>query len=107
MKSVKVLTMLKRAAEYASLKTAEFGNIHRSIEDGPTAPVKFADGRLVTETNVTEFIRERVHYHHETWVIGYIEEAMTEIRSTLPHEFKGPNYLCKACGRARLYRMHK
>lgn len=107
MKTKKVLKLLRDAATSATLKTAQFGSVCADQEPLRSAPVKFNDGRIVTESNVTEFIRERVRLYHKSWIIGRIESAIEEIQSMVPHKFEGVKYYCTKCGKSAEHRSHK
>lgn len=64
-----VIELLEMALASASLKTASFGQI---FPENPNYPTK--------ESDVTDFIRERVDLHHRTWIIGPIEEALEKLK---------------------------
>lgn len=71
MKVKRIISLIKEADKHASLEYAAFGRL--GTRD---AVLKFEDGRLVTESNVTDFIRERVRAHHNSWVRGPIQTAL-------------------------------
>lgn len=113
MKAAHVLDRLRDALSHVRMTNAEFGSVWRDQGDGPTAPVKFADGRLVTEQNVTEFIRERTKCYRDSWCEWPIIEAMQEVQSELPHKFESelysngtPGYKCQHCNRPVGHRSH-
>jgi hypothetical protein len=107
MKTKKLIEELERARHHATLETASFDNI-TAIRD---KPVTFADGRLVTEDNVTDFIRERVSQHHRSWIIGAIDSALEIARATVAHTYK-PRFgqygnSCSVCGKRRDHTLHR
>lgn len=109
MKTTKVLSLLRDAIGAASLENADFSEVCRS----PDRPVIMSDGSPVTERNVTDFIRERVKLHHQTWVIGSIQQALREVKSSLIHKFEAecvtngyPSIICRHCGYHKLHRSH-
>lgn len=79
MKLRKLEHLLLDAKKYAALEHASFSNICRT----GNSSVTFEDGRPVLENNVTEFIRERVRLHHESWIISPLEEALKMIDEEL------------------------
>lgn len=88
MRTAKLLKKLREAIQYAKLETAEFGDVCRLQAHMKYTPVKLADGRIVTEENVTEFIRERVRLHHSTWITYPLEQVAAEMQMDLKHEFE-------------------
>jgi hypothetical protein len=108
MKFKTVIGLLEKARGYATLEKAEFEN---PCGDR-TRPVRFFDGRLVTEENVTEFIRERIRAHHNTWVISNIDTAINHILAAHSHLFETNPMIpdseyCNLCHNGRNHRLHK
>lgn len=59
---------------FATLKTMDVSEIFDR-----NAPVKMADGTPVTEKNVSDFIRERLRLHHDTYIIGPLDELIKRL----------------------------
>jgi hypothetical protein len=109
MKTAYVLSLVREAMKYARLETAEFGEIWRDSQRGRTAPVRNSAGEIVTEANVTEFIRERVRAHQGTWVIGALMMASQELQSEVRHSFVADTHiewLCVHCNKSKEHRSH-
>lgn len=110
MKVRAMLAAVREAMKYAALESAEFGSIHRDSEHGRTQPVRNSAGEIVTEANVTEFIRERVRIHHASWIIGTLAGVHMELMSEVPHTyssaFKGFEGTCEHCGKGKSHRSH-
>lgn len=109
MKSAQVLALVREAMKYARLETAEFGSIHRDTAIGRSNPVRNDAGEIVTEANVTEFIRERVASHHDSWIIGSLEQATELIQRDVKHRFMPVTripYLCIHCRENESHRSH-
>lgn len=114
MKTVSMLKRLRDAVQYAKLETAEFGTICRfqqsSKED---RPVRFNDGRIVNEANVTEFIRERVRIHHDSWIISNLEQVIFELQRQVKHTYEPwgdvqwRSKYCLLCNELENHRSHK
>ena len=64
-----VIKLLEDAIASARLDRAEFS---RLFPENPTYPT--------SEKEVTGFIKERVKVHHDSWVIGPIEQALSILR---------------------------
>ena len=110
MKVAAMLAAVREAMKYARMENAEFGSITRHQGDGPTAPVRNSAGEIVTEANVSDFIRERVALHHGSWVIGTLETVVQELMSETPHTYvsayKGFESSCEHCGKQKSHRSH-
>lgn len=72
MKKQKAIALLRRAVKCARLESASFNNVCAHDAE----PAKFQNGTPVTEGNVTDFIRERVRRHHDTWIVAPILEVI-------------------------------
>jgi hypothetical protein len=64
-----IIRLLEDARKAATLKTAAFGQIYPENPNYPTS-----------EKEVTPFIQERVRIHHESWIIGPIDEAIEALK---------------------------
>lgn len=62
------------ALDHARMEVCDFGRLGH----GNARPT-FDDGRVVTEANVTEFIRERTGRWRRSWIIIPLEEALKEL----------------------------
>lgn len=109
MRAARVLGLVREAMKYARLETAEFGSVTRHQGRGPIDPVRNSAGELVTEANVTEFIRERVEAHHGSWIIGTLTLASQELQSEVRHSFVPDDrldWLCVHCAKSKEHRSH-
>lgn len=110
MKVVQMLADVREAMKYARLETAEFGSLYRHQGDGLTAPIRNSAGEIVTEANVTDFIRKRVELHHASWIIGTLGCVAQELLSEIPHTYasayQGFEGICEHCGRGKAHRSH-
>lgn len=110
MKVRAMLATVREAMRYATLETAEFGSVTRHQGRGPIDPVRNSAGEIVTEANVTEFIRERVRLHHGTWIIGTLEDVSKELTSEVPHTYSSVSKRfegdCQHCDRPKMHRSH-
>jgi hypothetical protein len=109
MKIAAMLAAVREAMKYARLENAEFGEIWRDSARGRTAPVLNKDGELVTEANVSDFIRERVANHHGSWIIGTLEAVSQELQSEVRHSFVAEarvEWLCVHCRKSKEHRSH-
>ena len=110
MKVAAMLAAVREAMKYATLENAEFGSITRHQGRGPIDPVRNSAGEIVTELNVTEFIRERVKLHHSSWIIGTLVGVEQELMSEIPHSYvsayKGFEGSCEHCGKPKSHRSH-
>lgn len=75
MKKKRIILRVESALAHASMFNAGFSNICVGGSERP----RFTDGRLVTEANVTEFIRERTDLWRRTWIISPLEAALEEL----------------------------
>lgn len=80
MKVKKILKQVELARRYALMESAEFGSVSAG-QVTPEPPVRMLNGDLVTESNVTAFIRERVRIYHAAWIIGNLDGAIQELQS--------------------------
>ena len=105
MKVQALQSALRSALKHARLETASFGHLGHG-----NTPVKFEDGRSVTEANVSDFIRERVRLHHASWIIPQIETALALIAASQPHPhapvFPGAQ-TCGVCHKGPEHSLHK
>lgn len=110
MRVATLLSMVRKAISYAELETAQFGSVNQDQRHMRDVPVKFKDGRIVTEANVTEFIRERVCLHHQSWIIGPLVCVATEMQREIKHNFDGGTvrgyYGCSHCGMGANHSSH-
>jgi hypothetical protein len=63
----KVDEILREAMTHARMERCGFGNIC-----APSAPATFENGNAITESNVTDFIKERTRLWRESWLISAI-----------------------------------
>lgn len=68
------LTILKDVRKHLSMETCGFDRMC-----GRTSAPTFEDGRAVTESNVTEFIRERTRLWLHSWVLPGLDEVITKL----------------------------
>lgn len=74
-----VLSNLRDARESATLKHMDVGNCTAQS----LAPVKMRDGTLVTEYNVSDFIRERLELYNHLWVIYPLDLAIEALEESI------------------------
>lgn len=106
MKSAQVLALVREAMKYARLETAEFGNI---APRDSIRPVRNSAGEIVTEANVSDFIRERVEIHHASWIIGTLAQASELLQRDVRHSFVPVTripFLCVHCRESQSHRSH-
>lgn len=105
MKTQHMIDRLRDAIKAAGMENVSLGNC-TGFQD---KPVTFKDGRLVTEHNVTEFIRERLEAHHYSWIIGPVEEVLNTLRGTIKHEFEAyypGGVICQLCSNSPHHKLH-
>lgn len=107
MKAAHVLSLIREAMKYARMETAEFGSTHRDSHTGRTEPVRNSAGELVTEANVTEFIRERLECHHGSWIIGALAQASEEVQREVRHSFVADSRISWLCVHCRCDEKHR
>lgn len=106
MKVKAVQKLLHQATKHLTMEGASFNYIGCAAD----RPVMMKDGRLVTEDNVTEFIRERTELWRQTWPVGCIEEAQALIAADQPHPFvKSPTGMgwCDVCRKGPNLGLHR
>jgi hypothetical protein len=69
MEMKEIIELLELSRQAATLKTASFSRIFPSNPNYPTS-----------EEEVTPFIQERVRIHHDTWIIGMLDEAIEALK---------------------------
>jgi len=88
MKVAQMLAAVREAMKYATLESMEVGSIHRHQGRGPIDPVRNEAGEIVTEANVSDFIRERLKLHHGSWIIGTLEGVAYELQAQIKHTYR-------------------
>lgn len=73
MKLRQLRKIIADAREIATMERAGFREL------GHGSALTFEDGSTVTESNVTEFIRERTRLWRSTWILGPLDEALALI----------------------------
>ena len=69
-----VLSELREVRRMLTMETMSVGEIF-----DVNGPPKFADGRAVTEKNVSDFIRERTRLWRESWVLGPLDDVIARL----------------------------
>lgn len=75
----RIVERLQNVRRISTLETSSFHNICATQK----TPVKFEDGRSVTEANVDEFIKERVRLHHVSWITQPLEEIIEQMVASI------------------------
>lgn len=70
--------IIERLQEVRRHSTMERMGVHNILVSGKT-PVTFEDGRVVTENNVSDFIRERLRLYNGTWITGILEDVIDQM----------------------------
>ena len=110
MRVAQMLAAVREAMKYARMETMEVGDVCRDQAHMRDKPVRNEAGEIVTEANVSDFIRERLRLHHGSWIIGTLEGVSQELQSELPHSYKsehnGFEGKCVYCDRYKSHRSH-
>lgn len=109
MKTRKLRELLNEALIHAKFERCDFKCIGGDSKRLGTA-VRMAEGSLVTEAKVNDFIWERTRIYRHSWIIGLLAEALRMIEAETPHKWEPRSdgvQTCAYCNFGPKHRLHK